>query len=295
MHQLTTVVALLVAVPLVADAKPKAQVHRKQSKAKQAAKAHMNRATRAHKAGKFDVALTELQAAYAIDPQTKLLFAIAQVQQKLDRCDEAIPSYEKFLTSVADKQKRAVVEQAIDACKAKLAAAPAPPAEAAQPDGTSVFRDSKPAEQPPPPPSEPAAPIPPPAPPPAPPPRVEDDAPTTRIVDTPVRRSTPWYKDVLGDTLVLGGVASAVVSGIFYRNARADLDAAESADSIETYERLVDRAYDRRTIAVVLAGGGAVLVGAGLLRYALRDNGEAHGIALVPVRDGGLVTWSGGF
>jgi hypothetical protein len=47
---------------------------------------------------------------------------------------------------------------------------------------------------------------------------------------------------------------------------------------------------------VALAGGGVALIGMGVLRLALRDRGgETSGVAIVPTRDGGLVTWSGGF
>src|SRR6185503_10681618 len=93
-----------------------------------------------HKAGKCDVALTELQAAYAIDPQPKLMYAIAQVYAKLDKCEEAIEHYEKFNAATKDKSKQAVVQQAIDACKQKLAdAKPDKPEK-----GDGVFRAKKP-------------------------------------------------------------------------------------------------------------------------------------------------------
>ena len=62
-------------------------------------KAHIDKAMKAHKEGKFDVALEELKAAYALDPKPDLLFAIAQVYVKLDKCPDAISYYEKFLAS----------------------------------------------------------------------------------------------------------------------------------------------------------------------------------------------------
>lgn len=299
-------IAVLALVPALAEAKP-----RPTPKGKRAVKAHMNRATRAHEAGKFEVALTELEAAYALEPQPKLLFAIAQVQAKLDRCEGAIDNYEKFLATTKDKRQRSVVRQAIAACKGRLAAA-APPEPAPAPPSDSVFRDKKPAA-----PAvaattamtattatetttpEPALPSPPaavePSPLPAP------SAPAEPIADEPPpparasRAGSPWYADVLGDALVVGGVAAGAFSFVVYRRARADLDVAEDAPSIDQYQDLVDRAHERRTYAVLLAGGGAVLIGAGLLRYALRDTGETRGVAVAPTAGGGLVTWSGGF
>lgn len=293
-------IAVLALVPALVDAKP-----RPTPKGKRAVKAHMNRATRAHEAGKFEVALTELQAAYALEPQPRLLFAIAQVQAKLEQCEGAIGNYEKFLATTKDKNQRSVVKQAIAACKSRLAAA-APPAPDAPPPSDTVFRDKRPAEQPAvatatevtpvteaPAPSPPAAVEPPPAPAPvAPPAPITDDRPPPA---RPARGGSGWYTDVLGDALVVGGVAAGAISFVMYRRARADLDVAEDAASIDQYQDLVDRAHDRRTYAVLLAGGSAVLIGAGLLRYALRDSGETRGVAVVPSAGGGLVTWSGGF
>ena len=92
------------------------------------AKMHVDKAMKAHKAGKFDVALQELQAAYALDPKPDLLFAIGQVLVKLDRCTEAITYYEKFEAQSKDPRAKQVVTQAIDACKEILAkSAPPPP------------------------------------------------------------------------------------------------------------------------------------------------------------------------
>lgn len=140
-------ILIVIAAVTAADAKPK--TNRSTVGTKGTVKAHMDRAAKAHKAGKFKVALEELEAAYAIDPQPKLEFAIAQVQQKLAQCDDAIGHYEKFLATIKDKAKQAVVEQAIDACKKKLAKEDEKDDKVAisddknKPDG-GVFRKSKP-------------------------------------------------------------------------------------------------------------------------------------------------------
>jgi hypothetical protein len=300
MRTTTILIAMLVTAPLAAEAKPKPKP-KAQSKAA-SVKTHMDRAAKAHKATKFDVALTELEAAYAIEPQPKLQFAIAQVQAKLDRCDSAIENYEKFLASTKDKQKQSIVKQAIAACRTKVAAA-APPPEPTPPPTTSttsdnVFRDKKPVEEPPvaPPPVEPT---PAPAPEPAP---IIDDAPPPASspimgrAEAPPRSGTrPWYKDVVGDALVVGGVASGALSVVMYLKAKTELDDAESATSLTGYEQLVNQAHDHRTYAVIFAGAGVVLLGGGLLRYALHDSGESRGVALAPTSGGAVVTWGGGF
>ena len=143
----------LALAPLAADAKP-FRKNKGKGNAKIEAKKHMDKGAKAHKDGNFDVALTELQAAYALDPQPKLLFAIAQVQVKLDNCPDAIANYEKFLATEKSKQKQAVVKQAIEACNQKVAAAtpatlppPTPPYRAA--NSTATIAATRPSETPP--------------------------------------------------------------------------------------------------------------------------------------------------
>lgn len=241
---------------------------------RKSAKSHIDKATKAHKDGKFDVALNELQAAYELEPQPKLLFAIAQVHAKLGDCDSAVDNYNKFLAATKDKSKHAVVKQAITACKPKVEPPPPPPVEAE----------------------------PPPPPPPTPEPVVEPTPPPPVVVapkPAPVATITtkrPFYRDVLGDVLVLGGVAVGVVSFIEYRGALADLDEAERADNINAYNDLVGSAHDKRKITLVLAGGSVMLVAAGVLRFAIHGGGETRTkVAVIPTSSGGLITWSGGF
>ena len=96
--------------------------------------------------------------------------------------------------------------------------------------------------------------------------------------------------------LVVAGVAAGAAGLVFYLGARSDLDEAEAAPDVKTYEDRVDSAHAKRTFSVVLFGGGAVLVGAGIARYMLRDGGgKERSVAVVPTSGGGLVTFSGGF
>lgn len=108
------VIALL-ALPLVALAGPK-QKHKQKSEAQ----AHIEKATQAHEAGDFETALVELQAAYALDPQPDLLYAMGQVHVKLGECQQAIDSYEQFLATNPDSEPAAAAHEAIDTCKAQL-------------------------------------------------------------------------------------------------------------------------------------------------------------------------------
>lgn len=113
-----------------------------------------------------------------------------------------------------------------------------------------------------------------------------------------------WYQDKLGDGLVLGGLAVAVVGLVEYRHARADLDSAEDRASTTTlarYHDLVDSAHGERTAAIVLAGAGSVLIGAGIARYLLHDRllhdraSEVRGVGVAPAPGGGVVSYAGRF
>lgn len=136
-------VVALVALPLAAFAGPKE---------KQQAQEHIQKATEAHQAEKYDVALTELEAAYALDPQPDLLYAIGQVHVKLDQCEKAIESYEKFIATNPPEEPTAAANEAIDTCKTQIAAQtpppapeptpqPPPPAPPPQPEGRPFYTD----------------------------------------------------------------------------------------------------------------------------------------------------------
>lgn len=139
MKQLLIVV--LCALPATAFAGPKDE-----------AKKHIEKATEAHQAQKYDVALSELQAAYQLDPQPDLLYAIGQVQVKLNNCPDAIQSYQKFLDTKPAPEPAAAANEAIKTCQDELAKAqpppppppqpqPPPPPPPPQPEGTPFYKD----------------------------------------------------------------------------------------------------------------------------------------------------------
>jgi len=235
---------LLAASPALAD--PKAD-----------AKKHVDKATKAHAAGNFELALNELTLAYTLDPQPMLLYAIGQVHVKLGHCDEAIDFYQRFLASNPGAGPAAEAREAIETCKKEPPAVePTPPP---QPE----------------PPKQEAPPPPPPPPPPA---------------------TTPaFYTDILGDALVGAGLVSAVVGVIEYKSALSDLDTADKQTTYGAHQKYVDDASSARTLSLVFGLGGAALVGAGVAHYMLHDRGESQHVAIVPGRGGGLVTWSGRF
>ena len=272
-------------------------------KPKEEAKRRIDRAAALHKQGKFDDALAELEAAYKLDPQVDLLFSIGQVYAKLGRCDEARHEYEEFAAKKKSMQASQIVEQAIAACIPKAppvaptvepaAPVPATAPEPMSPAGSGSASDSvsgsgsmsaSVSRPEPPPPAAPAT-------------FAAATSGAAPELHTTIESSPrPWYRDTLGDGLVVAGVAAAVVGFIEYRAATSDLDNAETAGSLARYDQLVDDAHGKRTVSVVLFGGGAALVGAGIARFVLHDRGrESRGVAVVPAHGGGLLTWTGGF
>jgi tetratricopeptide (TPR) repeat protein len=99
-------VVVLVAAPALARADAKSE-----------SATHVERATSYHQDGRFALALGELEVAYTLDPQPDLLFAIAQVQMKLNACGRAVRFYQRFLTDSPDAGGHAAAREAIKACK----------------------------------------------------------------------------------------------------------------------------------------------------------------------------------
>ncbi len=269
----------LVTAPQVASA-DKVSAKKKQSKA------HVAKAMKAHAANNFPVALTELQAAYALDADPVLLYAIGQVYAKLDRCNDAIVTYQAFLGTKPSPQAAADTAQAIASCKTNPE--PPPPPQPALPPPSSTV--AEPAPPPPRPPDPAPSPLPPAA------PRMRPPGgPSIAVIAKPAR--SPWYTDKLGDALVVTGLVSGVIGIVLYTGASSDLDAAEATHDIGQYRNLVEDASTKRTYSVVLLAGGTALIGAGVARYVLRGKSTRREtrVGMVPAHGGGLITWSGGF
>ncbi|HEX8112193.1 MAG TPA: hypothetical protein VF516_30880 [Kofleriaceae bacterium] len=98
------------------------------------AKAHVARASQAHKEGRYDDARVELEAAYALTPKPELLYALGQVHAKLGRCGDATTYFQRFAAAQHDPQVAKVIEQAIASCKP---AAPPPAASTQEPPPAS--------------------------------------------------------------------------------------------------------------------------------------------------------------
>lgn len=257
---------------------------------KEEAKAHIAKATKAHKNGHFEEARVELEAAYALDPDPDLLYALGQVSAKLGKCNEATTYFKRFGASQKDPKVAKVVDQAIAACRpAGEPAATAPPAaDKPSPVDASPSPDRAAADKPAPVMDKPAPGA----------PRSQPFAPTATAPVATGRRS-PWYKDKLGDGLVLGGIVATAVGLVEYSGALSDLDTAEDRKSTATlarYNELVDSAHGKRTASIVLVGAGGALITAGIIHYVLHGRTtESRAVGVAPAHGGGVVSYEGRF
>jgi len=277
---------------------------------KQQAKAHIAKATKAHEAGKFELALTELQAAYKLDPQPELLYAIGQVYSKLGKCDEAEEHFKKFKAATKDPQVKKVVDEAIESCKPfdePKKEEPKKELKKEEPKKEELKKEEPKKEEPKkeepkkeepeqinePDHEEPLA-------------KKEEpkkEEPKKRPFSEAHARheeshaeGSPFYKDWIGDALVVVGVGAGVFGAIQYSGARSDLDNAELANTQDEYRSLVDSAGSKRNKAVIFGAGGTVLIGVGVVHYMLHGrHTETRRVGVVPAKGGGFVTWTGRF
>lgn len=193
-------------------------------------------------------ALAKLEEAYEESKRPDILFGIGRIHVDRGNCKKAIDVYRVFLESKPKPGPRStqIATEKIAECQKILGAEPpAPP---------------KHEEVPP----------------------VQEEEPDHAEPETrTVRRA--WYTDVVGDVLILGGVAGLGAGGWFFLGARSDVDAANTGGAggvtADQYIELRDRAERRFTYAAIGASiGGALIVG-GIVKYVLSDRTEVVPIA----------------
>ena len=93
------------------------------------AQRHLDLSVAAYKAGDFDTASKEIEAAHGIDPKPRLLYTWAQVKRLGGHCSEAIDLYKKFAAASTSDEQRKAAETGISLCE-KETAKPIEPAPA---------------------------------------------------------------------------------------------------------------------------------------------------------------------
>ncbi len=218
------------------------------------AKAAFDRGVAAYTANDYAAASEALGESYALEPDVETLFAWAQTERKLERCDKASELYGKLLAYDLPDENKAAIRTKLEECKAIMAA-------------------QKPVEP------HPPVPAPTPAPTPRPPPL--DDP-------LPISTTRAWWKDPVGGALVGVGVVGLGVGGYLLMSA-SSLDAdKENATSYGEFQRLEDKATSRGTLGVIAAAGGGALIVAGIVWYATRGGDER------PPQVTGWITADGG-
>ncbi|HEX6838336.1 MAG TPA: tetratricopeptide repeat protein, partial [Polyangia bacterium] len=142
MSRALAIVFALVIVGGVARAEPTAR-------AATEARRHLQRGNTLYQQGRYDEAVAELQAGYALDPRPDFLYAIGQAERKRGDCNAAIRYYQQYVNTGQSPQRTVAVLMQIDRCKEELAAAPATPSKAPAPS-TEAPAPAEPATPPPP-------------------------------------------------------------------------------------------------------------------------------------------------
>jgi len=248
-----------------------------------AAKSYTDAGLAAQNAGDHDTAITFYSKAYDLVPHPILLFNIAQAHRLAGRDDEAADFYQRFLATkptgpeariardlLAEITKRSA-KAAREAEESREAEEARKTEEAREATRVSEMREPSTGREPP--------------------------SPLPRDAAEPSRPGrSPWYRDVLGDVLVLGGTASLALGGFAYSAAREDVYTANNAQTSYRYMELLDGAHTKRLVGIVFASSGVILVGTGVLRFVMVNRrSEAHRIAVTPTLGGGLLTWTRSF
>lgn len=203
------------------------------------AKPHVDAGVRAYSAAEYDTAAREFELAYEIDADPALLYAWAQARRQGGRCADAIDLYRRYLETKPTADQTTAANTGITLCEQQLQQQQQPlPPERTDPT---------------PPPSGP---------------------PTREAPPAAVTVDRPWYRDKLGAGLVGGGAVATALGVTFLVLAKRSADAASDADTRSDFLDHRDDALSRRRIGYIGLGVGAALVGAGVLRFVLRDDDD---------------------
>lgn len=213
------------------------------------AKVAFDRGVAAYQKGNFAAASDALEDSFKLEADVETLYAWAQSERQLERCEKAIELFEKLLQYDMPAENKKVVRGKIDECKALL-----------------------PEKQPP------KQPEPEPEPEPAPQPeagRSDPPAAGPTSVDRGSPGGTPWWKDPLGGALVGAGVVGLAAGVYFLGSARgAEQDSQQPGLDFEAFKALDDRAQSHGRIGLISLVAGGALVTGGIVRYVTRGSRE---------------------
>jgi len=124
--------ALAIAIALVVFAFAVAARAQSASRAAEARR-HLDAGNKLYLEGRYDDAVRELRAGYAIDARPDFLYALGQAERKRGDCKAAVRYYQAFVDTGQSPQRTVAVLVQIDRCKQEMAAAPVTPPSSATP------------------------------------------------------------------------------------------------------------------------------------------------------------------
>ena len=218
---------------------------------------HAKRAQVAYDLQNWPTAIQEYQAAYAAEAKADYLWGLAQAQRASGDCATAIKTFKAYKRNDITSNQSTAAELQITRCEAETEKKQAEAALAAQKAAEATKAQAAPSNAP--------------APGTSPPPKPE----TSADADHPATPAgpKPFYADVLGDVLFIGGVGAASVGTYFLLKGNSNMSSSPSNPTYRLYDLAVDHAAGEQKIGTVtLAIGGALLAGA-VVRWLTRSKG----------------------
>lgn len=244
---------------------------------KPAAKAKLDKGMKLAGEKNYDQAIKELRAGYVMSEAREFLYAMGQVERLRGNCRAALVQYQSFLDSSPSSEQVSATKLQMDRCEAELK-----PAEA------KVEPRPAPVE---PAPVAVATPDPKPAPPVIAPEPARPAAPVAVISPAPA----PWYKDTLGNVLLISGAAVAVAGGATF--VVGNVVTTNSRQSLDSYTAARELSWAQPVGLGLLGLGGAAIIGS-VIRYATAGSGNAAPsttVGFAPSSQGGQFVLSGSF
>lgn len=212
------------------------------------AAAHFEMGTRHYNLQEWADAVKEYKEAYRLAPRPDILWSIAQAQRLGGDHEAAIKSYQAFLRTGPSEKQTALANEAIIKCQSALlekASAPAPSGEPAKkPEPPAPAASGAPSASP------------------------TQSASAAPGPSAP-RGPDPWYTDVLGDVLTLGGVAGVVFGGVALGVGNAKATDANAATDYASFDRQRGAGPTLQTAGVIGLAAGGALIATGVVRLVL--------------------------
>ena len=244
---LVTVAAIAVSTSLVASAR----AGDKQDTALAAqVNTHLERAVEFYAEKQYELAIVEFRAAFALDPRPDLLFALAQAERLSGDCPSAVVYYERYLETDPDDEQAEAARVNAKKCERALESGPR-----GRPDKSTneSLDDAESA-------SEPATPAP---------------IAQSLAALAPGGGGVPWYRDTMGDALLVSGVAGLAIGAGFFAASSSAEDRAKSSVEYEDYVAHIDVARQRGNLAIAGFAVGGALVTAAVIRFVTRGKSKS--------------------